>query len=486
MKLGKHIFGVGAMTGISRIFGFVRDMLIARFLGAGRLSDIFFAAFKLPNLFRDLLGEGALSTVFVPMFTDQKKDKNFAQNVFSWLMVALLGITIVFEIIMPLVIMVLAPGFSDDPGKMELTVLISRIMFGYVIFVCTSAFLSAVLNAFSRFVLAAFMPVLLNLMLITALIFAGRYSDLTVLYIVSSTVVMSGVVQTGILWLRIKKKHFGLRLIIPKWTPKIKQLFKRLGVSIFGNGFYQINIIIGTLVASFQSGAVSWLYYSDRIVQLPFAIIGLAAGTVLLSSLSNAITDKNMRSVYIQQNSSIRQSMMLILPSVVGLFVLARPIIKYLFEHGAWTPESTNAVAAAIMIQVLVLPAMMISQIYSKTLYAAQDVRTPVRTSVISLILSSIIYVVMFNFIGYLAVPLGTVIGGYLKNYLLARACKKRNLFKIEPKTIKSILFYGILSIGLGVGLWFIPITNLISLIIAISVFGIIYLPSAFLLGKKI
>ncbi len=169
MKLGKHIFGVGAMTGISRIFGFIRDMLIARYLGAGRLSDVFLAAFKLPNLFRDLLGEGALSAIFIPMYTDLKKDDAFAKNVFSWLMVVLLGITLVFEIFMPLVIWGLAPGFADDPGKMQLTVQISRIMFFYVIFVCAAAFMSAILNAHSRFLLAAFMPVLLNIMLIAAL-----------------------------------------------------------------------------------------------------------------------------------------------------------------------------------------------------------------------------------------------------------------------------------------------------------------------------
>ncbi|MDR0741409.1 MAG: hypothetical protein LBF28_01395, partial [Rickettsiales bacterium] len=176
MKLGGHIFNVGAMTGISRIFGFIRDMLIARYLGAGRLSDIFLAAFKLPNLFRDLLGEGALSSIFVPMFAEQKKDRNFAENVFSWLMVALLGITLICEILMPLIIWMLAPGFADDPGKMELTVLVSRIMFLYVIFICGAAFLSAVLNAFSRFALAAFMPVLLNIMLIASLLLFGRHA----------------------------------------------------------------------------------------------------------------------------------------------------------------------------------------------------------------------------------------------------------------------------------------------------------------------
>ncbi|MBR1954257.1 MAG: murein biosynthesis integral membrane protein MurJ, partial [Alphaproteobacteria bacterium] len=405
MKLGKHIFGVGAMTGISRIFGFVRDMLIARVLGAGRLSDIFLAAFKLPNLFRDLLGEGALSAIFIPMYTDSKKDESFARNVFSWLMVGLLGITILFEIFMPLIVWVLAPGFDAVPGKMEMTVVISRIMFVYVIFVCGAAFLSAILNAFSRFLLAAFMPVLLNIMLIGALLIAMAWGTTHVLYLMAGTVVLSGIIQFAVLWGRIRRRHFGLRLVVPRWTPRMKSLFKRLGVSIVGSGFYQITIIVGTLVASFQSGAVSWLYYSDRIVQLPFAMIGLAVGTVLMSSISNALAEKNMRSVYIQQNSSMRRSLMLILPCVAGLVVLAEPIIRYLFEYGAWTAESTRAVAHAIMIQALVLPAMLVSQIYSKTLYASQDVKTPVKTSMVSLGVAAVLYLALFPFVGYLAVP---------------------------------------------------------------------------------
>lgn len=486
MKLGKHIFSVGAMTGISRIFGFIRDMLIARYLGAGRLSDIFLAAFKLPNLFRDLLGEGALSSIFIPMFTDQKKDKNFANNVFSWLMVVLLGITLVCQILMPLIVWGLAPGFADDPGKMEMTILISRIMFFYVIFVCGAAFLSAILNAFTRFALAAFMPVLLNIMLIGALLLFGRYAGNTILYIMAGTVVLSGIIQMGVLWSRIRSGNFGLRLIIPKWTPKMKSLFKRLGVAIFGTGFYQITIIVGTLVASFQSGAVSWLYYSDRIVQLPFAVIGLAAGTVLLSSFSNAMAEKNMRSVHIQQNSSMRQSLMLIIPSVVGLFVLAHPIIKYLFEYGAWTPESTNAVAAAIMIHVLVLPAMLISNIYTKTLYAAQDVKTPIKTSMVSLSVTCVLYLSLFPFLGYLAIPTGVVVGGYLKNYMLARVCKKRGLFKIEKRTIRTVIVHSALAVILGVGLGSVPITSIWMLGIAMAGYGILYLPAAFFISKKI
>lgn len=484
MKLGRNIFGVGAMTGISRIFGFVRDMLIARFLGAGRISDIFFAAFKLPNLFRDLLGEGALSAIFIPMYTDMKKDESFAKNVFSWLMVILLGITIVFEIFMPLVIWALAPGFSEDPGKMQLTVTIARIMFFYVIFICGAAFLSAILNAHSRFLLAAFMPVMLNIMLIGALIGSIWYGNQYIIYVMSATVVLSGIIQFFVMWQRIRAKHFGLRLIIPHWNSQIKSVFKRFGISLVGSGFYQITIIVGTLVASWQSGAVSWLYYSDRMIQLPFAMIGLAVGTVLISSISKALTDGNIRSVYLQQNSSMRRSMMMIVPCMVGLFVLAEPIIRTLFQHGAWTAESTHAVATAIKIQCLVLPAMLISQIYSKTLYAAQDVVTPVRTSIISLGIATIVYLALFPFIGYLSIPVGVVISGYIKNYLLGRICRKHGLIKTEKKTFLAMFAFSLLAIALGYIVSMFYISNIFALCIAIGIFGILYLPSAFVIDK--
>ena len=268
MNLGKHIFGVGAMTGISRIFGFIRDMLIARVLGAGRLSDIFLAAFKLPNLFRDLLGEGALSAIFIPMYTDSKKDDAFAKNVFSWLMVILLGITILFEIFMPLVVWGLAPGFANVPGKMDMTVIISRIMFFYVIFVCASAFLSAILNAFSRFLLAAFMPVLLNIMLICALL-AAAYFNLAdgVLYLMAGTVVASGIIQFGILWHRIRRKHFGLRLVRPNG---------RRGLSIYLAVW--ASALLATVFIRLQLSSAPWL---------PVSSLGRYRGCIILTVLSS-------------------------------------------------------------------------------------------------------------------------------------------------------------------------------------------------------
>ena len=438
------------------------------------------------NLFRDLLGEGALSAIFIPMYADSQRDESFARNVFSWLMVGLLGITILFEIFMPLVVWGLAPGFEVVPGKMVMTVIISRIMFVYVIFVCGAAFLSAILNAFSKFLLAAFMPVLLNIMLIGALLIAMMWGTENVLYLMAGTVVLSGIIQFGVLWGRIRRRHFGLRLIVPRWTPRMRSLFKRLGVSIVGSGFYQITIIVGTLVASFQSGAVSWLYYSDRIVQLPFAMIGLAVGTVLMSSISNALAEKNMRSVYIQQNSSMRRSLMLILPCGVGLVVLAEPIIKYLFEYCAWTAESTHAVAMAIMIQVFVLPAMLVSQIYSKTLYASQDVKTPVKTSMVSLGVAAVLYLALFPIVGYLAIPIGVVISGYLKNYLLGHACRARMLVRHDGRTMRAVVAFGLWATILGVIMSQIEIGSIWMLGIVIAGYGILYLPVAYVIDRKI
>jgi putative peptidoglycan lipid II flippase len=491
MKIGKHIFKVGGWTAISRVFGFVRDVLIANILGAGRLSDIFFAAFKLPNMFRDLLGEGALSSVFVPMFTEQRKSSqnkslNFANNFFSWLMAILLIITIIGLIIMPIIVLILTPGFASDPGKMDLTITISRWMFLYLIFICGTAFLGSILNAFSEFALVASMPVVFNLFSIGALLLAKYLgAGSSVLYILSAAVVLSGVFQMSVLWGRLRAKKFGLRLIKPRWNNQIKTAFKRLGVGLFGTGFYQINIIIGTLIASFQAGAVSWLYYSDRMIQLPFAIIGLSVGTVLLTSISNSLAEKNMSQVYVQQNAAFRQSMMLTLPCMVGLFVLAIPIIQFLFQHGAWTSESTIAVAHAMMIQSLVLPAMTTSQIYSKTLFAAQDVKTPVKSSIIGLAVSIMFYLGLFSFIGYLAIPVGAVVGGYVKNWFLLRECVKRKLFKILPKTKRAMAGFITLSVVLGAVLWFVPVKNLWMLIATIAVFGIIYLPIALIINKK-
>ncbi|MDR1071349.1 MAG: hypothetical protein LBL21_01760, partial [Rickettsiales bacterium] len=222
MSLARKIFGVGVWTGVSRVLGFARDMLVGRYLGAGRLSDIFLAAFKLPNLFRDLLGEGALSSVFVPLFSKEKKSESFASNAFSWLMLALLVITVLMEILMPLVILGLAPGFNAEKALM--TVRIARIMFLYVMLVCGVGFFSAVLNAFSDFAAAAFIPVLLNVSLILGLLIFG--ADL---YAMAFAVLAAGVVQLAVLYMRLRRRNFGILLVRPRLTGPVKSMLGRMG-----------------------------------------------------------------------------------------------------------------------------------------------------------------------------------------------------------------------------------------------------------------
>ncbi|MCL1786249.1 MAG: murein biosynthesis integral membrane protein MurJ [Alphaproteobacteria bacterium] len=494
MSLSKHIFKVGAWTGVSRILGFARDLMIAAVLGAGVLSDIFLAAFKLPNLFRDWLGEGALSVAFVPMFAEYKTRKNiaqyFASNAFSWLMLLLLVITILAQIFMPLVIMGLAPGFSSVPGKAEMTVFIARILFFYIFLVCGVGFMSAILNAFSEFAYAAMMPALLNVFMIGGLLFV-KYFGLAgtgILYVLSAAVLVAGVVQLALLLWRLSRRQFGLKIIRPRMTGNMKTLFKRIGVGFIGTGFYQINIVLGTLVASFQSGAISYLYYADRMVQLPFAIIGLAAGTVLLTSLSDAIKRKNMNSVYRQQNAVMTGTLIWIFPAMFGLIALAVPIMQFVFERGAWTHAATLATAAAIMIQALALPAMSTSQIYQKTLYAAKDMKTPVKLSVISLFVSAAIYIALFHWIGYLAVPVGSVVGGYLRNTLLVAACRRRGLFKMSGASMRRIAVFLCLAAVMGAGLWLArgAITGLTSLVLAIALAGAFYMPVALFINRKV
>lgn len=488
MSLSKNIFKVGTWTAISRVLGFVRDMMIGRVLGVGRLSDIFLAAFKLPNLFRDLLGEGALSSVFIPMFAEHKSDApnaaRFANNTFAWLMAVLLGITIIAEILMPFIMLAFAPGF--DAEKLVITTYLSRIMFFYVIFICGAALLSAILNAFSEFAFVAAMPVLMNIFMILGL-FIAAHANMHALYIMAVAVLISGLVQFWVLWKRIKRHNFGLKIVKPKLTPQIKTMFKRMSASLIASGFYQVNILIAMVIASYESGAVSWLYYSDRMVQLPFGIIGLAAGTVLLTSISDALAKKNMRSIYIQQNSSIRQSLMLTLPCMVGLIVLAEPIIRLLFEYGKWTHDATIGIAAAMMIQALALPAMVTSQIFTKTLYAAQNVKTPVKISIVAMGVGIILMLSLMNFIGYLAMPVATVVSGYLRNLWLAHECKIRGLYQLQRKTKISVGGFIILSVLMGAVLWFAKpfMTNLFIFGGVLGIAGLLYLMPAWIINKK-
>ncbi|MDR0319701.1 MAG: murein biosynthesis integral membrane protein MurJ [Rickettsiales bacterium] len=485
MSIRKHFLSVSAWTAASRVLGFVRDVLIASVLGAGRASDIFFAAFKIPNMFRSILGEGALQVSFVPMFVEKRKQDeakagDFANMAFSWLMAITLGITIIALIAMPFIMLVIAPGFGAEPGKLEDATSLARVMFPYLILVSSIGFMSGILNSANRFALAAAMPSLLNIFMIGGLMLAMRMGWQAA-YALAFAILLSGVVQIWILWTRIRARQFGLRLVRLKKSPEMKTLFRRMGPGIVGSGAYHINIMVGTIIASLTPGAVSWLYYADRLVQLPFAIVGLAVGTVLLTSISKALSDNNPKLAHIQQNRAITHILFWTLPAFAGLAALAGPIVQILFQRGEFTAADTVQTASAIALLSIALPAMSLEQVFEKTIFAAKDTKTPVKVSMAGILGSALIAIGLYPFIGFLSVVVGTAATAWAKMFAMSFIAWRRGLFMLRRGTVIIGAVFAAAAAAMFIGLESIETTNLINLTAAIAIAG-----GAYLIGMKI
>jgi len=298
MNLIKSTGTFSFFTLISRLLGYLRDILIAIFLGTGILSDAFFVAFKIPNTFRRLFSEGAFNAAFVPSYSsllkNKKKTERFANNIFNLLIIGLFFLVLIIEILMPLFVFLIAPGFEDNYEKMELAVTLTRITFPFLLFISLASFFSAILNSHNKFASASAAPIILNTLLIGVLLF-GRILEDQLLYYLSYAVTLSGILQFIFLYF-FTKKYFSPKLNLNiKIDNKIRIFFKKLLPSIFSSGVTQINILIGTIIASYQASAVSYLYYADRIYQINLAIAGIAIGTVILPQLSKYVQGKTKK-----------------------------------------------------------------------------------------------------------------------------------------------------------------------------------------------
>ena len=297
MNLIKSTGTFSFFTLISRLSGYLRDILIAIFLGAGPIADAFFVAFRLPNTFRRLFSEGTFNAAFIPSYSSElskstKSAKLFANNIFNILFLSLLAIVFVIEIFMPLFVSLIAPGFKEDSEKLEIAINLTRITFPFLLFVSLSSFFSAILNSHNKFAAASATPIILNVILILVLLFGKFLADKLVYYI-SYAVTFAGLLQLIFLIFFVKKYFIPKISFNFKSNKKIKLFFKKLLPSIFSSGVTQINILVGTIIASFQANAVSYLYYADRIYQINLAIAGIAIGIVLLPSLSKYVENKN-------------------------------------------------------------------------------------------------------------------------------------------------------------------------------------------------
>ncbi len=346
MALLRNFVTVGSATAVSRVLGFVRDMLMAAALGTGPVADAFFVAFRFPNLFRRLFAEGAFNAAFVPLFgraLEEGGDEaahRFGSEALSALLTVLLILTAVAEIAMPLLMYVLAPGFADDPAKFDLTVLLTRIAFPYLALVSVLALFSGALNAHGKFAAAAFAPALLNVVFIAALIliFVTGYAETDNAGVVLAwATLLGGVAQLALVIWAARRIGMNLRLIRPRLTPGVRRLFRLVVPGALAGGITQINIVVGTIIASMAPGAVSYLYYADRVYQLPLGIVGIAIGIVLLPDLTRQLRSGRDDLATHTQNRSLEFAMALTLPAAIALVVLAHPIIAVLFQRGAFT-----------------------------------------------------------------------------------------------------------------------------------------------------
>ena len=456
MNLIKSTSTFSFFTIISRILGYIRDILIAIFLGAGPLADAFFVAFRIPNTFRRLFSEGTFNAAFVPSYAAELtkgKDQShsFASNVFSLLIIGLFFLVLIIEIFMPAFVFLIAPGFKGNEDKMNLAINLTRITFPFLFFISLSSFFSAILNSHNRFAVAAAAPVILNIFLISVLFYGNTLGDQLVYYL-SYAVTIAGITQFIYLYYYVRKFYLPKFYFKISIDEKIKNFFSKLLPSIFSSGVTQINILIGTIIASFQASAVSYLYYADRVYQINLAIAGIAIGTVILPQLSKLIENKNSLEIEKIQNKALELSIFLSIPATIALLIGSTIIISALFGYGFFSEESVKKSALALFYFAFGLPAFSLIKIFSSFFFARHDTKIPFYISLISIFLNIIISVLLFKKVGFIIIPIATSISSWFNAIVLFFVSRKKNFFNFNksfiyrfPRILLSSLVMGLI-----------------------------------------
>jgi len=443
-SLFRSFFTVSFYTFLSRVLGFIRDILIARYLGSTVIADAFFVAFRIPNFFRRVLAEGAYSAALIPVFSgvvlnpkDDREASDFVENTTSMLLFATVVLTILFFFGMPYIIQVLAPGFTDNKEAYELAVHFGKIIFPYLIFISLAAHFASINNVHERFAAGAFAPAILNISFILSLFILTPLLP-SAGHALSYGVLIGGVLQFLYLY-RSVLKFYRPRLRIPVLNEKLKKFFKLFLPGIVGSGVIQLNIVIGTIIASFLPvGAISHIYYADRLNQLPLAIFGIALGIVLLPSLSKAIKSSNQETIHNIQNRSIEFSLLISLPSAIGLFILAEPIIYILFERGAFLQEDTFYTARVLGYFALGLPAYIIIKVLVSCFFAREDTKTPLYISIVSVISNIVLSLLLIESMREMGIALATAISAWINVLLLYVMLFLRNNIKFDSQLMSN------------------------------------------------
>jgi len=479
MNLFKGAATVGGMTMISRVLGFVRDILIATFLGTGPVADAWVVAFRFPNLFRRVFAEGAFNSAFVPLYSKRLEGegptaaKSFAEEAQAGLGSVLLIFTVVVVIFMPWAMIALAPGFlfgqgeafdlgvafsriasGEVPDKYALTVLFTRITLPYLFFVSMVALLSGILNSIGRFLLAAAAPVLLNVVLIAALLFLTPYLP-SAGHALAIGVFVAGIAQLVALIWGCRRAGVMPAPQRPLWTPRVKRLVT-LGVpGVIAAGITQINIVIGTLIATLEAGAASLLYYADRIYQLPLGIIGVAMGVVLLPDLSRRLRAGDEAGARQSQNRAMEFSMILTIPAAVALAIIPLSVVVVLFEHGAFMRADAQGAAAAVTAFAFGLPAFVMIKIFQPGFFAREDTRTPMFYAAAQTAVNIVLSVILFRVIGFVGIAIATSAGAWINTLLLASRLRRDGYLNFDKRLRTRLPRITLASIAMGAALWF-------------------------------
>ncbi len=440
MALIRSITTVGGYTLVSRILGFVRDVLFAAVLGAGAAADAFFVAFKFPNLFRRLFAEGAFSAAFVPMFAGllttagERAARRFAEEATAVLLAALLVFVCVVEILMPYAMYGIAPGFARDPEKFALAVELSRIAFPYLLFVSMVALMGAVLNAYEKFAAAAAAPVVLNMVLIGAAL-GWHLVAATPAHGLAWGVAVAGVLQFAFVGTALTRHGFHIRLRVPRLTPEVRRLLRLMLPVAFGAGIYQINVLVDMVIGSLlPSGAISYLYYADRVNQLPLGVIGIAVATALLPLMSRQIRAGAETEAIASQNRAIEFAAFLTLPAAIAMIVVAEPIIAGLFGRGAFGSTEQTATAMALAAFAVGLPAHVGVKVLATAFFAREDTATPVKIGACALVVNVVLNLALMGPFGHVGIALATSVASWFNASMLAWLLHRRGRLAMDAR----------------------------------------------------
>ena len=451
--LFKIISIVGSLTFLSRILGYFRDLLIARVIGAGLISDCFFVAFKLPNLFRRILGEGAMNAAFIPVVSGvraksgKKSADVFFSNIFSFLLVALLAFVLILEIFMPLIITLIAPGFSDNPEKFNHSINLTRLTFPFVLFICLTSLMGAYLNTLGKFASMAVTPIILNLSLIFTLLIFFKSENL---FLISSTlsfvVSIAGIIQVIWMYYNIRRNKSKLSINFSflktfKRDKEITKFFKLLLPAILGNGAYQINLLIDMILAStLPDGSISFLYYADRVNQLPLGVLGIAIGTALLPVLSSQVKKNQKKEAEKSISKAIKFGILFSIPAFFGLLIFSENIISFLFFRGAFEYKDVQATSSALIALCCGLPAFIMIKILVIPFFANEDTKTPIKISLFCMSINLILNLILIREFLHVGLAISTSVSAWINFILLFYILNKNLNYSFDISIFKVFL----------------------------------------------